>query len=199
MAFGNFTESMVERDLGLTITEADLFSHVDPVAVRPDFSQHLQPGIDLARAIDNEMAKSAFIIAPVLLELREMMGRSFGLFTAIELSADVSRGLTGFCDYLLTKSPVQMVARGPLVTIIEAKNDNIHSGLWQAIATTYSLGLINRNEGHPVKAAYGAITTGNMWQFIRVDETTVTFDSTQYLISDLGKIFGILKHIIETA
>lgn len=199
MPFGNFTRTMIERDLGLTIREAPLFPAVPKMPVPADFLRFLQPGVELAKALDNEKAKSEFIIAPVLLRVREELGRSFGLFSGIELDADAARGLNGICDFIVSKSTLQLVLEAPVLVIVEAKNDNIHNGLWQAIAAAYAAGLVNQAAGKPLKATYGAVTTGMLWLFLKVEGSDVTFDNTQYTLGELDKVFGILKYIIETA
>ena len=87
----------------------------------------IREGTDLALAINTEKARSEFIIAPLLMELRRSLGGTFGLFSGIEFDVDASRGLNGFCDFILTKWPRQLVLTAPLVMIVEAKNDNLRS------------------------------------------------------------------------
>ncbi len=200
MPFSDFDMATVESDLALTIApRVSLFSHVPVMATPPEILRALAPGFKLAKDSDNEKAKSEFIIAPMLIQLWQAMGESFGLFTGVELNADSSRGLNGVCDYLLTKSPFQLRPRLPILVIIEAKKDSVHNGLWQAAAAAYAAGLVNSTGGHPMIATYAAASTGIQWLFLKVEGSVVTIDTDQYFITDLGKIFGILKHIIETA
>ena len=104
MSFQNFSFPQVQQDLGLTLDEADLFSHVPMVALREEFVAALTEGTNLALAVNTEKAKSEFIIAPLLLELRRSTGDRFGLFSGIELAVDPIRGLNGVCDFIITKS-----------------------------------------------------------------------------------------------
>jgi hypothetical protein len=94
MAFRDFTFPQVQRDLGLTLHDADLFSATAPFPVREDFAAFLRDGVALAVANSTEKAKSEFIIAPVLLELRRSLGNRFALFSGVEWEADPSRGAT---------------------------------------------------------------------------------------------------------
>src|SRR4051812_24444866 len=121
MAFQNFSFPQVVQTLGLTLTDADLFAQVPAVAVRPEYLAQVIEGANLASAINTEKARSEFVIAPVLFELRHLHAGRFGLFSGIELEADPDRGLNGVCDFVLTKSPRQHVVSAPLMTIIEAK------------------------------------------------------------------------------
>jgi hypothetical protein len=50
MSFQNFNFPQVQQDLGLTVDEADLFSHVDIVVLREEFVAALTEGTNLALA-----------------------------------------------------------------------------------------------------------------------------------------------------
>jgi hypothetical protein len=199
MSFQNFTFPQVERDLGLTVTDADLFSAVPPAAVRPEFQAQLVDGANLAVAVNTEKARSEFVIAPVLLELRRTHAGKFGLFSGVELAADPDRGLNGFCDFVITKSARQYILSAPLIAIVEAKNDNLRSGLGQCIATMYAAQVMNQKAGAEVAAVYGAVTTRTAWQFLRLRANEVTLDPAEYHVESLGKILGIFGYIVETA
>ena len=197
MAFRDFSFPQVQLDLGLTVEETDLYSQVPAAALRPEFVALVNEGADLALAVNTEKAKAEFIIAPILFELRRMLPGRFGLFSGVELNVDASRSLNGYCDFLLTKMPRQFVLTAPLVAIVEAKNDNLRTGLGQCIAEMYAAQLFNRNHGTMMEAIYGAVTTGSAWKFLRLREELLALDVKEYYIDNLGKVVGILKHIVE--
>ncbi|MEG3979123.1 hypothetical protein QT970_31610, partial [Microcoleus sp. herbarium8] len=39
---------------------------------------------------------------------------------------DAARGLSGYCDFLISRSPEQLVIESPVIALVEAKNDNIN-------------------------------------------------------------------------
>jgi len=168
MAFQNFTFPQVEQALGLTLSDEDLFSQLPAIIVRPEFFAQVIEGANLASAINTEKARSEFVIAPVLFELRRLHVGHLGLFSGIELDADASRGLNGVCDFVITKSPRQHIVSAPLITIIEAKNDNLRSGLGQCIAAMCAAQLLNQAASASIAAVYGAVTTGSLWKFLRL-------------------------------
>jgi hypothetical protein len=88
----------------------------------------------LATAINTEKARSELIIAPVLLEVRRMLNFQIGFFSGSEFNVDLQAGLSGYCDYILTASKESYEIRTPVVTLAEAKNESIKSGLGQCIA-----------------------------------------------------------------
>jgi hypothetical protein len=45
---------------------------------------------------------------------------------------------------------------------------------------------------------YGLITTGSIWKFMQLEETTITIDLNEYFLVNIGKIIGIILHFIES-
>src|SRR5437763_9412103 len=88
MAFRDFSFPQVEQDLGLHLLDADLFSSVPPYPVREVILEVVQEGVQLALANSTEKAKSEFIIAPVLLDLRRLAGGKIALFSGLEWEVD---------------------------------------------------------------------------------------------------------------
>lgn len=199
MAFRDFTFPQVQERLGLRVEDADLFSAVPPFAVREEIAAFVQDGVVLALANSTEKAKSEFIIAPVLLELRRSLGPKFVLFSGVEWEVDVERGLNGYCDFILGRGPSQHILQAPYVAIVEAKNDLIRTGLGQCIAAMVAAWVSNEREGIPITAVYGVVSTGAAWKFLRMRGEVVTMDTPEYFIDNLPKIMGILKWIVETA
>ena len=198
MAFRDFTFPQVQYDLGLTIHDADLFSSAPPFAVREDFAAFLRDGVALAAAISTEKAKSEFIIAPVLLELRRSLGQSFSLFSGLEWEVDAGRGLNGYCDFIIAKGESQYVLGAPFLAIAEAKNDLIRTGLGQCIAAMYAAQVANREAKAAITTIYGVVSTGGAWKFLRLQGNTVAIDIPEYYIDDAPKIMGILKQIVQS-
>ncbi len=199
MAFGDFTFPEVCHDLGLTWNEADLFSQVPALVPRADLVATLTDGAEVALGINTEKARSEFIIAPVLLELRRLLGSAVAVFSGVELDGDAARGLNGVCDFILTKGGSQYVLTAPLVTIVEAKNDNVRNGLGQCIAAMVAAELFNQKAAKPIPVAFGAATTGTAWKFLRLAGTVLTLDLKEYYIDNVGKILAVLKTIVESA
>lgn len=201
MSFQNFSFPQVQQDLGLTLEETDLYSNAPTLPLRDEFAAALTEGATLALAVNTEKAKSEFIIAPLLLELRRSLGDRFGLFSGVELTVDPGRGLNGVCDFIITRSAKQFVLSAPVIAIVEAKNDNLRSGLGQCIASMYAVQLFNQQSAPSIEieAVFGVITTGSAWKFLRLQQATLTLDVKEYYIDNAGKILGILTQIIQNA
>ena len=159
MSFRDFSFPKVEQDLGLHVRDADLFPTAPDVPVRESVAEVVREGAQLALANSTEKAKSEFIIAPVLLELRRLAGGKIALFSGVEWDVDSARGLAGYCDFILTKGGSEHVLRAPFVAVVEAKNDLIRTGLGQCIASMYAARISNERTHERAGPVFGVVTT----------------------------------------
>jgi hypothetical protein len=199
MAFRDFSFPKVEQDLGLHLADADLFSSAPPYPVREAIAEVVHEGVQLALANSTEKAKSEFIIAPVLLELRRLAGGKIALFSGVEWEVDAARGLNGYCDFLLTRGGSEHILRAPFVAVVEAKNDLIRTGLGQCIAGMVAARLSNERTHERSGPIFGVVSTGAAWKFLRMDGDDVHLDRDEYFIDNLPKLMGILKSIADCA
>ncbi|MBD2154519.1 hypothetical protein [Leptolyngbya sp. FACHB-16] len=174
MAYSDFTLQKLKKDFGLQVDEQrDLFAAVEPVAGSNLLNDTLQETVQLAIAINTEKAQSEMIITPVLLEVRWQAKGQVSLFSGTEFNVDETKGLVGYCDYTLSCSKEQLTINAPVILITEAKNENIKAGLGQCIAGMVAAQQFNQWEGQAIDAIYGAVTTGEIWKFLKLIETVV--------------------------
>lgn len=193
MAYSEFTLKKVKSEFGLqTIENFSLFSDAIPLKLSDYLQQTLQRNVPLALAINTEKARSELIIINILLEIKERLSDRISLFSGIDFNVDKDRGLTGFCDYILSASAEQFYLEKPVIAIVEAKNENIVSGLGQCIAEMYAADVYNQQENISLPCIYGAVTTGDEWKFLKWVEKTAYIDRDSYYISEVDKILGIL-------
>jgi hypothetical protein len=200
MAYSNFTLRQVEKDFHLQIEEKiDLYAHVQAIAPSDDLKRILTENIPLALAINTEKARSEFLIAPTLLELRRRSPSPISLFSGTEFSISPEQGLSGYCDYLISLSKQQLMISAPVIAIVEAKNEDIKSGLGQCIAEMVAAQLFNQQENNDIATIYGIVTSGEIWKFLQISEQNVAIDLTDHYINNIDKIIGILLSFISTA
>jgi hypothetical protein len=199
MAYSNFTLRQVEKDFHLQIEEKiDLFAHVQAISPSDDLKRILTENIPLALAINTEKARSEFLIAPTLLELRRRSPIPISLFSGTEFSISPEQGLSGYCDYLISLSKQQLMISAPVIAIVEAKNEDIKSGLGQCIAEMLAAQLFNELENNDIDTIYGIVTSGEIWKFLQISEQNVAIDLTDHYINKIDKIIGILLSFIST-
>jgi len=200
MAYSNFTTlESVQTHLDLQLEEdRNLFTDIPEITPSDYLQQTLDEYLPLATAINTEKARSEFLIAPILAEVRRQIKPQISLFSGTEFDVDKDRGLSGYCDYILSCSPEQYFIRTPIITIVEAKNENIKGGLGQCIATMVAAQLFNQRQNQPLPAIYGAVSTGTVWKFIMLKNNLASIDRLEYYINQIDKILGILLHPIQT-
>jgi hypothetical protein len=201
MAYSNFTLSKVKADFGLSFQEnVNLFADIEPVAPSNYLTLILQEHLPLVTAMNTEKARSELVVMPVLIEVRRILKYEISVFSGSEFNVDPDKGLEGRCDFILSRSPEQYDITSPVMTIVEAKNESIKSGLGQCIATMIAAQLFNQNQGNISEAIYGAVTTGTDWKFLKLrtndanaqEYRQVFIDRSDYFIKEVDKILGIL-------
>ena len=198
MAYRDFNLKKVVKDFQLTVYEVKgLFAQTEETAVGAALIETLRNNVPLALAINTEKARSELIIANVLVELKRLYLDKIGFFSGIKFDVDKSKKLNGYCDFIISLTPEQMFLNAPVITIVEAKNDNIINGFGQCIAEMVAAQQFNAKEGNQIATIYGAVTSGNYWQFMKLQETTISIDLQDYMIDDVQKIMGILAAMIN--
>ena len=199
MAYNDFTLKQLQKQFDLKIEDqVDLFTNINPVTPTQLLQTIIEENLPLAIAISTEKARSELLIMPILLEVRRQLNQSISLFSGTEFNVDSSQGLNGYCDYILTLSRQQITINSPIITIIEAKNENIKSGLGQCASAMIAAQLFNQQENNLISILYGAVTTGTDWKFLKLEENCLQIDRLDYYINDLNKIIGIFIHAIKS-
>jgi hypothetical protein len=200
MAYNNFTLSKVKKDFDLTTIESEnLFKDVSSIEPSAILIELLEEYLPLARAISTEKAKSELLVIPILVEIRKILSRKISLFSGSLFNVDISLGLTGYVDFLITLSTEMYAITSPVVTLVEAKNDLITNGIGQCIAEMVGAQIFNKNQDNHISTIYGVVTTGTSWLFLKLEEKTVFIDNQEYYIDNLGKIIGIFVNCLEKA
>lgn len=194
MAYSDFDLKRVKAEFNLKIVETeDLFSEVAAVEISPFLSDILKQNVPLALAMGTEKASSELILINVFLEIKNRLNISF--FSGIDFTVDKERGLNGYCDFIISRSPEQLFLDVPIIAIVEAKNEKIMSGLGQCVAEMIAANIYNTREKLPIARVYGAVTTGHAWKFLTMEANVVSIDREDYSIKNPQKIIGILSYM----
>jgi len=193
MSYSDFTLEKVQQDFALNVIEdQNLFSGIAEVVISDLLQKNLEFKVPIALAINTEKARSELMISEILIELKRILNGQISLFSGVSLDVDKEQGLNGYCDFMISKSPEQLFIKAPLIAIVEAKNENIPSGIGQCIAEMIAAKLFNERAGQPLAMLYGAVTIGNLWKFLKYEQNNVFIDQQEYHISNPAKIVGIL-------
>jgi hypothetical protein len=193
MAYSDFTFSKVKEAFQLMVDEkTNLFANTPEVQPSQVLTTLLNENLSFAIAVGTEKARSEFIIAQVLGEVRRQLNYKISLFSGSEFNVDRDRGLIGFCDFLLSSSGEQIEITEPVVIIVEAKREDLIGGLGQCIAEMVAAQIFNEQRHNEIPCIYGVVTSGTNWRFLQLEGNLVRIDAIEYYINAVDKILGIL-------
>lgn len=200
MPYSDFTLRKVKQTFGITTVEGERFlPEIELIAPSATLSAYLEESLPLAIATGSEKARSELIISPVLLEVRKILQRKISLFSGTDFTVDSASGLSGVCDFILSRSSEQLEIEAPAVVIIEAKKADLNPGVGQCMAEMIAAQKFNEVNNQPISTIYGSVTNGTAWRFLQLTEKTVTIDLTDYPLPPVDLILGILVWMVSFA
>ena len=198
MAYSNFTLEAVQKAFQLEAIQAvGIFSETEPIEPSVELTKALAKKVPLAVAIGTEKAKSEMIVADLLVELREHFEHRISLFSGIDFNVDTENDLTGVCDFLVSLSPNQYYLEAPVIILVEAKKDDLITGLGQCVAEMIAAQRFNAEKENDIPCVYGATTTGVNWLFLKLEGKQLHIDMSTYMLERCDKILGILASMVS--
>src|SRR5690242_9797780 len=91
----------------------------------------------------------------------------------------------------------QLEIEAPVVAVVEAKKEDMGLGLGQCLAEMVAARIFNEQRQNAISPIFGVVTTGNIWKFLRLVETTAYVDVTEYHIKEVERILGILLSMLK--
>jgi hypothetical protein len=199
MSYKDFTWSKVKADFDLRAIEGQrFFPDIPSSPPSPWLQTTLDRGIPWATAVGSEKARSEAIINPILLEVRDLLNQTISVFSGEDFSVDSSVGLNGYCDFLISKSSEQLAIEAPAVVIVEAKRDDIKSGLGQCAAAMVAAQRFNQAQGQIIPIIYGAVSNGTVWRFLQLEGQTIAVDLRDYAIPPVDQILAFLVWMLRS-
>jgi hypothetical protein len=191
MAYSNFTlEEVLDRFHLNLVEKLSWFADAPPVQPSAHFLETIEENKPMA--IATEKARSEFLVAPTLVELRRLTHKQIALYSGIEFNVEPEQGLSGVCDFLIGKTTIQTVVKQPIVAVVEAKRGELQLGYGQCAASMLASRIFNKTSDR----VYGVVTTGILWQFLRLSEADLLLDLEEYL--NLEKVLGILLRMVSS-
>ncbi len=185
----------VTKKFGLSATQEDLFLPTIP-NVFP--SSWLVETLQMAKIVPliNEKVKSERIVSPILIDIANFFKDKVTLFSGEKLEVNALENLSGECDFFFTLIPRSPYLEAPIISLVEAKNDDMDYGIAQCAAQLYGTKLYNELDGQNIPILYGCTTDGIEWKFMRFENNIFYIDTKIY--TDLKEILGVWHHIIKS-
>ena len=196
MAYNNFTLDSVKHQFSLNLIDSPFCSNLPMAEPQLEFLTIINQWLPLAQRAKSEKAKSELLVSPILIEARRLVNENVQLFSGEEFNVDRDRGLNGFCDFVFSRSTAPFLIEAPVLMLVEAKRGELDAGLGQCIAEMVAAQIYNRTEEKQISTIYGCVTSGKLWQFLKLEDNNVTIDINEYSVMPIQKILGILKFML---
>ena len=190
MSYSTFSLEMVRKKFRLTLLLQPLFEAVTPIAPSDFLKTALRRASDLA--VISEKARAEFIVAPTLLEVREILQNAISIYSGVRFDVAPEEGLQGICDFIITRTPPFPTVQAPLMVMVEAKRNIVEEGLGQCAAEMIAAQRVNQEESPEQKIVYGCVTTGEIWQFLQLNGQELVIDPAKVYIEHIDRVLGIL-------
>ena len=196
MAYSDFTSlSAVISQFNLTLVQQtpEMFEQAIPISPSKLLDEILTNNMKSGIEFKSEKSKSELVISPVLMEILRIFDFTVSLFSGETFDVDKSKGLNGVCDFLISKSSIDINITQPVITVVEAKRSDLKSGMAQCVASLVAAKQFN-NDDCPV---YGSVTTATQWAFLSLVKDKIIIDPKVYLLPPVDKILGILATMLK--
>jgi hypothetical protein len=197
MAYSNFKLKDIERLAHLQEVVKNLFHDSSPLQPSSWLNETLEKSSHLVPK--SEKSRSELLIMPLLLEVLAHNNYSFTIFSGENLDADVSQGLNGECDFILSQGEKSYTIQSPIFALVEAKQNIIENSLGQCVAQMVGAKIFNETDGRKINIIYGCVSNGTEWQFLKLENNTIFIDDRLYFFNELSSILGILNKIVTVS
>lgn len=195
MAYSDFTFKDLKVKFGISNKVTSLFSNIKPLKISAALAEDLHLASMLP--VRSEKAKSELIIMPILIELMKQNEKFFTIYSGDTLVADKSNGLSGECDFILAKNTGSFDINTPLITIVEAKKNDVEIGIPQCAAQMLGARVYNADYGNDLAEIYGCVTTADDWIFLKLEGDTLLVDNQKYYLGQIEELLGVFQVIID--
>ncbi len=140
--------------------------------------------------------------------MRKILRHEVSFFSGQEFTVDAEQGLSGVCDFLMSRSREQFEVEAPVVVIVEAKKADLNTGMGQiatqgseetseqsvakCMAEMIAAQRFNKESGLEPLTIYGCISSGMLWRFLQLENQNITIDLEDYALKPLDRLLGIL-------
>jgi hypothetical protein len=87
--------------------------------------------------------------------------------------------------------------KAPAVVLVEAKQEDLKSGLGQCLAKMVASQRFNQQKQQPVLTIYGTVTSGTVWPVSPTPRTNYNHCLTDYLLVPVEPILGKLIWMVQ--
>ena len=119
-----------------------------------------------------------------------LLGKQISLFSGYQFDVDSDKGLTGLCDFILSKSLEQYVVEAPVFLLVEAKKADLSTGMGQVVSEMVAAQLFNKATVEEIESIYGCVTSGTIWRFLKLENEILTIHKEDIYVRPVEDLIG---------
>jgi hypothetical protein len=185
MAYGTFKSAEdVATKFDIKVADREIFFNPKELIVPKILFSMVEKKLRDKTSYVSEYAICETLIRPVL----DIVAENYVLkiWSHILYDIDKDKGLTGEPDYLIAPKNKYGGMATPSLCVIEAKKENFDEGWTQALAEMIASVTTN--------ICYGIVTTGNFWEFAKLESSVFTIDPRSLSAStELQTVFNTIN------
>jgi len=201
MAFSEYygyTIQQLREAFHVEIRHDNLFATLTPSErTYPDLQRRVNQSVLRIKSVtaDNEATRKGLLVTPVVSEASFLY--DLGIFLEKDLhvpkdkTPDLPHQLNGKCDYALSMDMFDFMY--PVIAVLEAKPSELSKGIGQCLSELVATLTLFEQQQY----VYGVITDGEVWEFMRLDDTILTLDHRNYHVSQVSDIIERIGYIVE--
>ncbi len=193
-SYSDYTLEALALQFSIQSNRARLFDTITPIQISDWLKNALLIAEELP--IKSEKARSELIVMPILIELRNQNDKFFTIYSGDYLNADETKGLKGECDFILAKDTGSFDINTPIIQVVEAKKNDMDIGIPQCAAQMVGASIFNQQRGLNLDKIYGCVTTGDNWQFMKLESNEIIIDTKKYYLGNVEELLGVMQGII---
>lgn len=194
MGYSNYKKiKTVIKKFNLDMRMVNLFGQIAPI----EPSNWLLETLSIAEVtpLTNEKSKSERVVSPILLEVARKYVNEISLFSGEDINVNSEDDLSGPCDFFFALQPPKLYIEAPIISLAEAKDEDMEWGIAQCAAQMYGAKLYNDTEGKDIPIIYGCATDGIEWRFMKLEKGV--FGINNKVITHLPDILGAWHQILQ--
>ena len=185
-------QDVVER-FNLDMRLQKLFRGIEPVSPSDWLLETLS--VSAILPLTNEKSKAERVISPILTEVAKVYVEKVSFFSGEQINIKPEDDLSGECDFLFALQPPKLYIDAPIISLAEAKDEDMDWGIAQCAAQMLGAKYFNDGKNKSLPFIFGCVTTGTDWQFLKLENDIYYVDNKIY--TDLKEILGVWHHVIN--
>ncbi len=188
-SFSQVTMSELSTEFGITIEGKSFLPNIEPIETPSWLAHIIEKNTQKLATMRSEKSISEALIAPVLMAVQELFEDKITIFSGEPLN---SEKISGICDFLISKTPRALEPQGNYCILVEAKKQDLLSGIPQCVAEMY----IAQEKNADNKIIYGCVSTGLEWLFISLENNKASTDTKIFALNEISRILGVFGWMI---